>query len=132
VAFAAVVVLIIAALKVQESQRWLYRGGFTAAAVVFSALVGHVVLAPTSPPSRLLAATPVVWLGRRSYGFYLWHYPVLRLLLKHVSGVYAHALVGLIVTLVVTELSWWFVEQPFLRLKERRFESPAAHTIAAT
>ena len=64
--------------------------------------------------------------------FDLWHYPVLRLLLKHVSGVYAQAPVGLIVTLIVTDLSWRFVEQPFLRLKERRFGSPATHTIAAT
>jgi peptidoglycan/LPS O-acetylase OafA/YrhL len=125
VAFAAVAVLLIAALKVRESERWLYRGGFTAAAVVFAALVGHVVLAPTSFASRVLALAPIEWLGRRSYGFYLWHYPVLRLLLKHVSGVYVHAAVGLIVTLVVTELSWRFIEQPFLRLKERKFE-PAA------
>ena len=30
---------------------------------------------PRDPVGRVLSSPPVVWMGRRSYGFYLWHFP---------------------------------------------------------
>lgn len=107
----------------------MYLGGYLVIGVVFAALVGHVVLAPHSFTSRALSAGPVLWLGRRSYAFYLWHYPIVLLSLKYLHNTWVHAGIGLVLTLIVTELSWLYVEQPFLRLKERRFGSPAARLI---
>lgn len=54
--------------------------------------------------------------GRRSYGLYLWHLPVIAIVgaATQTSG-WSAALVSLPVLAGVTELSWRYVEQPFLR-----------------
>jgi peptidoglycan/LPS O-acetylase OafA/YrhL len=46
------------------------------AAVAVSLIIAHVVSAPDSPLTRLLAVAPLVTIGRISYGVYLWHFPV--------------------------------------------------------
>lgn len=102
----------------------LYRGGWLVFAILAAALVAHLVVAPTAGTARALSTSPFVWLGQRSYGFYLWQGPVILLLrdkLPHSTAVTAFG--GLIVTLIATQASWMIVEQPFLRLKSR-FESP--------
>ena len=79
------------------------------------------VRAPTATTSRALAWTPLVWAGRRSYGIYLYHFPLLSLLLHHVSlGPGAvRAIAGMVLTLLVAEISYRYLEMPFLRLKHR-------------
>lgn len=83
--------------------------------------VAHLLLHRESPVSRALSAGPVVWLGERSYGFYLWHYPVLLSLELHVDSDLVVGLAGLAIVLAATEVSWRLVELPFLRRK-RRYE----------
>lgn len=60
---------------------------------------------------------PLREVGRRAYGLYLWHFPVAvaaeRLLGE--PGVLAMAVVVLPLSAVLTELSWRYVEQPFMR-----------------
>ena len=85
--------------------------------------VAHLVLHRSSRISSGFSIASAVWLGERSYGFYLWHYPILLLLGRSLHHPWELALVGLPLSLAVTALSWRFVEQPFLRLKER-FASP--------
>jgi peptidoglycan/LPS O-acetylase OafA/YrhL len=92
------------------------------AAVLATAAV--YVVARVRVDATILAWAPVRLVGRRSYGLYLWHLPVLHM----VSGAMFAAGVGfwltvavaLVATAVVTELSWRFVESPFLRLKNSR------------
>jgi len=65
-----------------------------------------------------LSAAPLVWLGRRSYGLYLWHVPILEAA-RHFEpdlGILS-SLVAIAISVGVTELSYRVVEQPFLRLK---------------
>ena len=83
--------------------------------VVAALSVALVYCAATSP--RAWLSTPwLCYLGRRSYGIYLWHYPALLISQAIHPGVFS-ALVALAAGVVVAEASWRAVERPALGLK---------------
>lgn len=65
---------------------------------------------------RLLSVRPLAFLGRISYGLYLWHFPILVLLQSKVPPVLVPALVA--ASLLMAVLSFVVIERPFLRLKD--------------
>ncbi|WP_375402472.1 acyltransferase family protein [uncultured Sphingomonas sp.] len=66
---------------------------------------------------RVFSLAPAVYLGRISYGIYLWHYPILSIA---ASRQIPHAgMMTPFVTLVVAALCYRYVETPFLRFKDR-------------
>jgi peptidoglycan/LPS O-acetylase OafA/YrhL len=102
----------------------LYHGGFLVLALWASLLVAAVAH-PATRLSRLLATGPAIWLGVRSYGFYLWHWPVIALTRPHIDvPLSGPVLIGLqlAATLALADLSYRFVEQPF----RRRSGAPSA------
>lgn len=75
--------------------------------------------------ARLLSSSPLVYTGKISYGFYLWHYPALSLAHRvRVAGWRQHLLVLAVIagTYAIAALSYAYVEEPFL-LRKRRFEA---------
>jgi len=73
----ALVALVGAMSAFGELDAALYRGGFALVAVLAA-----IVVAAAAQPGRqglglVLGASPLVWLGKRSYGIYLWYWPVL-------------------------------------------------------
>lgn len=65
---------------------------------------------------RGFAWRPFVWLGRISYGVYLWHYPVLGFLVDEVGIGYALRLpVTAVVSVIAAYLSFTLVERPLSR-----------------
>jgi peptidoglycan/LPS O-acetylase OafA/YrhL len=73
---------------------------------------------------RVLAVLPLRMLGRISYGFYLWHLPVLLWLqasggVDAAGGALAFALYGLLFSLVIAGVSWVLIERPALRFAAR-------------
>ncbi len=90
---------------------------FTLAPTVLGLAVAQIVTyladRPTSPLARLLSPRWLVWIGKRSYGLYLWHY---------LWATWTHPLplrfalpIGIAGTLVCTVASWRLIEQPALR-----------------
>jgi peptidoglycan/LPS O-acetylase OafA/YrhL len=97
-----------------EFSYWLYRGGFllySAVAVVAVAVIAH----PECRLGRAMAVQPIRWIGERSYGIYLWHWPIFMLtrptLDIGVTGT-GNLILRLTLTAIAAELSWRFLEQP--------------------
>ncbi|MCZ7629309.1 MAG: acyltransferase [Microthrixaceae bacterium] len=81
--------------------------------VVAAAVVVIMTATPDGPGTRLLSSPPLVWVGDRSYGWYLWHWPFVvfaGVLWPDRPGVLVLAAV---VSLAPTELSYRFVERRF-------------------
>jgi len=100
---------------------WSYRGGLFAVAVLTAVLIASF-LVPASPLARAIDTAPLRWIGERSYGIYLWHWPVFVLLAAALptwttdAGL-AWALGGVatVVTIGAAALSFRFVETPIRR-----------------
>ena len=97
----------------------LFRGGFLITSIV-TAIVIACVVTPNSNLNSILGLAPFVWVGRRSYGLYLWHWPVFQLTRERVdvdiNGWELFA-VRMFVTLVLVEISYQCIERP---IRERR------------
>ncbi len=96
-----------------EFQSFLYRGGF----LVLSIGTAMLIAALAHPASRLgpiLGCAPLRWIGQRSYGIYLWHFPVI--ILSTPEGAHGDSLVRatlqIAVTVGIAALSWKYVEDP--------------------
>ncbi len=104
-------------LQVGEYSPFLYRGGF----FVLSAVVCVLIAAashPGVPFGPILGAQPMRYIGQRSYGLYLWHWPIFVItrpgLDVPVTGAWNFAL-RMALTFLVAELSYRFVEIPIRR-----------------
>lgn len=82
--------------------------------------------------NKFLSWSPLVAVGRVSYGLYLWHAFILTVLIQHTLGLgrWPRVAFGLALSVAATFVSWRFVEQPALRLK-RRFQSEPATFVPA-
>jgi peptidoglycan/LPS O-acetylase OafA/YrhL len=68
---------------------------------------------------NLLSQRPLVFLGRVSYGLYVFHAAALYVSERLFEDVPRRAAVGLALTVGVAAVSYYVLEMPFLRLKER-------------
>jgi peptidoglycan/LPS O-acetylase OafA/YrhL len=103
--------------RLHEYEAFLYRGGFLLAASL-TCLVILAVSNPRTHLSRLLGCRPLRWLGTRSYGIYLWHWPLM-IVWNWGSGSAQPDTITLALQLILTgllaELSYRWIEQPIRR-----------------
>jgi peptidoglycan/LPS O-acetylase OafA/YrhL len=111
----ALVMVIGTFLRVNDFDASLYRGGFLLLAAWTTLLVA-VLAHPAARLGALVGNKPLVWLGLRSYSFYLWHWPVLMLSRPNIDvSLDGPVLVTLqlALTLLLADLSYRYVEEPF-------------------
>jgi peptidoglycan/LPS O-acetylase OafA/YrhL len=92
---------------------WLFRGGFFLcglATIMIMAAVTH----PGAIAGRLLGTPALLWIGTRSYGLYLFHWPVYQII-REVAGnplTISEFALAIVITVPITELSYRFIETP--------------------
>jgi peptidoglycan/LPS O-acetylase OafA/YrhL len=138
IAIAAAVGLVVDAFiwtHAHGTDGWLFRGGLLVDAVAVAAILGFVTVRPSGWLGSVLAVTPLVWLGRISYGVYLWHWPLFAIVTAERTGLTGFLLLALRMstTIAVAALSYYLIEQPIrtgraLRLLALRRPSVAALT----
>lgn len=94
-------------------------GGSFAIALASAAIVAILVQRPEGSVAHILRFRPLVWIGRRSYGMYLWNLPLAAMVGFVLPGSVLTTLLVLALSVLVPALSYRFVEQPFLILKTR-------------
>jgi peptidoglycan/LPS O-acetylase OafA/YrhL len=97
----------------------MYRFGWPAVELALVVILYRLVGWQQTFVHRVLELPPVVWIGRLSYGLYLWHFPVFEKIGGWKSSAGIVIPTSFAVTFLITILSYYFVERPFLRLKSR-------------
>ncbi|WP_139975416.1 acyltransferase [Ochrobactrum sp. CGA5] len=101
-----------------------YNIGFTVTALASVAVIAKIFSDQGSLVTKSLDFLPMRWFGRLSYGFYLWHYPVIKILLYSgyqefgmFFGTSIYPKITMFaacfgVSLLLTVISWYFIESP--------------------
>ena len=116
VGFAGLVIIGLLIWRTSEYSPFLYHGGILLLTVGTTATV-----AALAHPASLLGVAvgwaPLRWIGVRSYGIYLWHWPIIVLTAPSLDQKPTLTLQVLQVaaTIIVAALSWHFVEEPIRR-----------------
>jgi peptidoglycan/LPS O-acetylase OafA/YrhL len=95
---------------------WLFRGGFLLTGLA-SLLVIAAVTHTGSRLGALLGNRVLLWVGTRSYGLYLYHWPIYQIL-RRVAGrplSVVQFVTAIVLAGILTELSYRFVETPIRR-----------------
>ncbi|MBO7748902.1 acyltransferase, partial [Paenibacillus sp. MWE-103] len=108
----AAVALMIA--TVGEYDAFLYRGGMVVLSLAAAAVVAAMAH-PASGLARVVGSKALQWVGARSYGIYLYHYPVIALSTPAAQVDEFHPLraaLQVLASVALAELSWRYVEEP--------------------
>jgi peptidoglycan/LPS O-acetylase OafA/YrhL len=98
---------------------WMYCVGWFLTSVFAVVIVLQLVIISKSPWHGLLESRPLVYIGKISYGLYLWHHPIFYVSKTFYGSEWRYAAVP--ITVAVTLGSYYLIERPCLQLK-RRFE----------
>jgi peptidoglycan/LPS O-acetylase OafA/YrhL len=120
--------------RVETDQRWLYQWGLVAIAISCAFIVFSTQFDAQGPLARLLKSEPLVWIGKRSYGIYVYHVPVIWVighLIQFPSG-RSGIVIGLVAKVATTLLLSWasyrWIETPALALKDKFFSTKPSQT----
>src|SRR5258706_393184 len=69
--------------------------------------------------TKVLKIKPLVWMGKISYGLYIWHLVSIQITFQMLPGyLLLDIILSFILTLSLGSLSYYFFESPFLIFKE--------------
>jgi peptidoglycan/LPS O-acetylase OafA/YrhL len=106
-----------ASLTWQPGLTW----GLTLVAAAAAVLVLHAAGTRPSPVNRLLASTPLTFLGTISYSLYLWHVPIIAVVVARWPEISTPTKAAIVVpaSMAVAIASYYLVERPLMSSRRR-------------
>jgi len=123
--FAAMATLLAISLVVKDDAAVMFLGGFFVVVVAAAVVIIDLQSRANTVARKVTEWPALVKLGRISYGVYLWHFPIYKVLfdLRKQYGWSArwplYLFVGGPIAIGVAVVSYRFLEIPFLRLKKK-------------
>jgi peptidoglycan/LPS O-acetylase OafA/YrhL len=124
-----------------DTMTMYYRGGAVVFSMLVAGLIAAIELAPRGLVARGLSLPPLAWIGRISYGLYLWHWFVLITTVDIVSPPPMWEYIPLkrvTLTFAAATVSYYLIEKPiregrvpWLRKSAPRLALAAAATLTA-
>lgn len=111
----AAVAMVASLLNLSDQSSALYEGGMVGFSLLAMALVA-VIASPATLWGKLLSNPVFHWIGTRSYGIYIYQFPVMIFFENAFRNVADHPVlypvIEVAIILVISELSYRFIEQP--------------------
>ncbi len=119
---AALGALVWAACTIGPSDPAGYQGGFFLVATLAAVLIASLSASSQTTVSRVLSSAPLVYLGRISYGMYLWYFPLFEIIDGSSTGLSGAPLLAVrtLADVALASASFHFLETPLRRLRRRR------------
>ncbi|PHO08310.1 acyltransferase [Thermoanaerobacterium thermosaccharolyticum] len=114
IGFLSLLSIFIMFIYVNQYDTFVYRGGMFLLSVIAAVTIA-VSAHSSSFLGKALGCFPLRWLGARSYGVYLWYFPVLILTTPPVNteGINPiRAVLQIFLIILISALSWRYVEDP--------------------
>ncbi len=100
-------------VDIDGADPWLFRGGFFVASLLTLMMIAAVTH-QHALTSKVLSIPLLLWIGTRSYGLYLYHWPIYQLI-RNIAGkplAFHEFALAMVATAIITELSYRYVETP--------------------
>jgi peptidoglycan/LPS O-acetylase OafA/YrhL len=122
-------ILLLGSIAMRWQSLYMYYYGFLVIELSVSIIILDIFFSRKSMVNRLLLMKPVVWLGRISYGLYLWHFLILSTMRALGFWRINVMIGGTCFAFLVASASYYFVERPVLKLKSRLTPHLSHHSV---
>ncbi|WP_409022425.1 acyltransferase family protein [Dellaglioa sp. P0083] len=110
-------------LTMSDQSSLVYRGGmffFSVLVMIFVATIAH----PGADMNKIMTNPIFTWVGKRSYGIYLYQFPIMVFYESKIQSIGDHpwlnALIEISIILLVSDLSYRFLERPLQRFNYKQ------------
>jgi peptidoglycan/LPS O-acetylase OafA/YrhL len=121
--------LLFLAATLKSSDPLIFKSLLTVATVGITTVITTIVLWPGSVAAMVLRFPPLVWIGRISYGLYLWHWPVQGFVFGPINDPsVGRIVVAVLLSFALASISYYVIERPFLKQKKRFIRADGSKT----